>query len=129
MLLFPLLMAQNTIDLYYDGRIYFITHKNTATLAWDAVPNASFYEVQESWFDAQLTYQLPSTPLTTYPIVKRRCGHFFYQVRACNYDVNNNKLCSEWASSMNIDNASVDGTKMRWLIYWGLTPPSDPVIE
>jgi hypothetical protein len=129
MLLLPLLMAQNTIDLYYDGRIYFITHKNTATLAWDAVPNSTHYKLDEVWFDQQIKYYLGSTPLTTYPIKKRRCGHFFYLVKACNYDVNGNELCSDSASSLNVDNASVDGVKKMWLIYWGLTPPSDPVIE
>ena len=121
-------MAQNTVNLYYDGRMYFVLNP-TITLAWDQVPNASFYEVSSTHFDLQLKYYLGETPLTTFIVNKRRAGHFFYEVRACNYDINNNKICSDWASSLNIDYASVDGTKMRWLVYWYLSQPGPIIIE
>ena len=128
MLLCSVLLAQNTTSLWFDGRLYFKL-ESTATLAWDAVPNADHYLVEEVWFDQQLKYFLGRTPLTTYPITKRRCGHFFYLVKACNYDVNGNELCSDSASSLNVDSASVDGVKKMWLIYWSLSAPTNPHIE
>jgi len=119
------LMAQ---DSWYDGRLYF-TNKQTLTMAWDPVLNATFYECREIWYDGNVIYELGETTQTSFIINKRRAGHFRYYVRACNYDINNNKLCSEWADSLNIDTATVDGVKGRWLVYWKLSPPTDPVVE
>jgi hypothetical protein len=120
-----LLIAQ---DKYYDGRLYF-TDKTSLTMSWDPVANATFYEAKEAWYDANIEYDLGSTTTTSITLNKRRSGHFRYFVRSCMYDVNNNKLCSDWADSLNIDYATVDGVKGRWLVYWRLAPPGPPVIQ
>ena len=121
----------------YEGTLYFISRED-ATLAWDVVTVAEWYEARRVWLDPtpEMTYDLGRIELdacdetTCFKVIDNtRAGHFFYSVRSCIIDSGEDK-CSEWSDSTNAERAKLmDGTQGAWFVFWKLMPPSDVIID
>lgn len=123
----------------WEGMLYYITRED-ATLAWDVVTAAQWYEARRVWLDPtpEITYDLGRVELdacnttSCFKVIDNtRAGHFFYSVRSCNINpANSEDRCSEWADSTDAERARLmDGRQGAWRIFWRLMPPSDVVIE
>jgi hypothetical protein len=110
------------------------------TVQWDAVPEATAYEVRLLMLHITPTtyFALARVPAseTTITFLQPRAGHFRVEARTCRFadchvdDPAQPELdLSRWAESTNKDDASVEGVPMGWWIYWKLKGFGGPVIE
>jgi hypothetical protein len=109
-----------------DYVTYYGTTNHTITVAWDASPGASYYELEILNIERNTKTTIASgNNLTTTQktFTFPRTGHYIVSVRACDGAVSN---CSTWISSLE---GTVDGAKRAWWVYAYVAPPGPIVIH
>jgi len=108
----------------HDHVTYYINTGETLTAAWDSVEGATSYDMQmlrvewdnevvQEWVGITNTQQSFTTP---------KAGMYTIRVRAVNEDE-----VSVWATSTDIEFATVDSEPRSWWVY-GYTAPPGPIV-
>ena len=97
---------------------------DNVTIAWDAVQNATRYEMKVIRRETGQVFAIASNITDTQVTVERpKSGHFEFQVRACN-DLG----CSRWSISTSDEDSATENCKEGWEIYWKPSGPTGPII-
>jgi hypothetical protein len=126
---YALLMALLSVFLLGAAPIPFIgafytTGKNTVTVEWTAVPNATSYRVRLVYLDKTTIYPYVTVTTNKAVLTRPRTGHFRVDVQAVN-----SAGTSPWSYSTNSSVALVNSQPMGWQFFWTLPAPTGGVIE
>lgn len=109
-----------------DYVTYYGTSNRPVTVAWDASPGATYYELKILHVERNTEISIASGSSLTElkkTFLFPRTGHYIVSVRACDASISN---CSEWTSSLN---GIVDGINRAWWVYAFVSPPGPIVIH
>lgn len=109
-----------------DYVTYYGTSNHTITVAWDASPGATYYELEILNVERNIKTSIASghsLTATQKSFSFPKTGHYIVSVRACDATISN---CSTWISSLE---GVVDGIKRAWWVYVFVAPPGPIVIH
>jgi hypothetical protein len=102
----------------------------TVTVAWDPVPNATYYQLRMRLYERKTYTNIDIVPGNTYIYTFQlaKSGHYIIEARSINE--NNGVITySEWAESTNPIYATVKSAKRAWWIYCYIAPPGTIIIK
>jgi hypothetical protein len=98
-----------------DYVTYYGTSNHIITVAWDASPGATYYELEILNVERNVKTSIASghsLTTTQKSFLFPKTGHYIVSVRACDATISN---CSTWVTSLE---GTVDGAKRAWWVMF-----------
>lgn len=120
--LFLFVSSASAITLDFDGAEYTATTAESITAAWDASKlddqpcTDCEYELRTYHVERKTYTDSGRTTALQQAFKLPKSGHYVVEVRGCR-GTGETRECSEWATSIQEQNAQVNGVKKRWRIY------------
>ena len=100
-----------------DNYTYLVATGKQFTIAWDADPQATKYEIQISNHERQITIPMGEVTTTQITISLPKSGHWVIEARSCDAS-----QCSAWTSSE--ANGRVAGADRAWWVHAWMSAPT-----